>query len=482
MFCSGVTADSRRVQAGYIFVAVDGHAADGHTYIPQAVEKGAVLILSERKPDELEHILPDSVQKNTPALMQVSDARRILSHLALAFQGHPQRDMKMAGITGTNGKTTVSTLVHQALTDLGCICGLMGTVEQRIGSRVLESRLTTGDPEQIAERLAEMKQAGCTHVIMEVSSHALDQKRTDGLSFDVAAFTNLSHDHLDYHKTPEAYLSAKKRLFDGLEEHATAIINSDDSAGEAMLESCRAGQIRRYGQKQGSLKLLRNDASGLEIELCEGKDDATDVCVKSRLTGAFNAYNLAAAWYICRTFGISGARAADALSRAAGPRGRMQKITNENDLISVFVDYAHTPDALENVLSSLRTAAPEQPLIVVFGCGGDRDRSKRPEMGNIAARYADQIYLTSDNPRSEAPDAIIQDIKNGIPEDSGAELHSITARPDAIRTAITRAPASAVVLIAGKGHETYQEIQGKRHHMDDAELASETLQQKRSHP
>lgn len=480
--CRGITVDSRRVQPGYIFAAVEGYAADGHTFIPQAVENGAVLIISEREIEALMPLLPDSAGKSAPALMQVTDIRGLLSRLAMAFQGNPQHDLKLAGITGTNGKTTVSTLVHRAMSDLGYTCGLMGTVEQRIAHRVIDSRLTTGDPEQIAASLAEMKQAGCTHVIMEVSSHALDQRRTDALSFDIAAFTNLSHDHLDYHKTPEAYLKAKKRLFDGLGDGATAIINSDDAAAADLMKDCRAGQVRRFGQKDESLKLLHSDASGLEIAIREEKDDAAGTRLKSRLTGAFNAYNLAAAWHICRAFGISGAQAADALSRAAGPRGRMQKITNENDLISVFVDYAHTPDALENVLSSLRTAAPEQPLIVVFGCGGDRDRRKRPEMGQIAAKYADHIYLTSDNPRSEAPDAIILEIKQGIPESAGAEVVSITSRPDAISAAITRAPDSAVVLIAGKGHETYQEIQGKRHHMDDAELAAEALQQKRTHP
>ncbi|MFW6347287.1 MAG: UDP-N-acetylmuramoyl-L-alanyl-D-glutamate--2,6-diaminopimelate ligase [Cyclonatronaceae bacterium] len=474
--CTGVTADSRRVKPGYIFAAIDGYTADGHAFIPQAIAGGAAVILSERSIEQLDDLSPE----NPPALLQVSDIRATLSRLAMAFEGNPQREMKLAGITGTNGKTTVSTLVHQALTHLGYTCGLMGTVEQRIGTRISESRLTTGDPEHIAASLAGMKQAGCTHVVMEVSSHALDQKRTDALSFDVAAFTNLSHDHLDYHKTPEAYLSAKKRLFDGLDAKATAIINSDDAAGEAMLRDCRAGRIRRFGRQNGVLKLLRNDASGLDLLLQNEEEGGPETRLKSRLTGGFNASNLAAAWLVCRAFGVSARQAAEALSRAEGPKGRMQKISRETDDISVFVDYAHTPDALENVLSSLRTAAPEQPLSVVFGCGGDRDRSKRPEMGKIAATYAHHIYLTSDNPRSEAPEAIIGEIKDGIPAQAGAKVVCITARPDAISAAIARAEVSGIVLIAGKGHETYQEIHGKRHHMDDAELAASALRKRPS--
>lgn len=475
--CTGITSDSRRVKPGYIFAAIEGFSADGHRFIAQATAQGAAVVMSERSIDELKRLAGGT---QAPALMQVTDIRARLAQLALAFHGNPQRDMKLAGITGTNGKTTVSTLVHEALTQLGYTCGLMGTVEQRVGTEALESSLTTGSPEQIAASLSRMKQAGCTHVVMEVSSHALDQKRTDGLSFHLAAFTNLSHDHLDYHKTPEAYEQAKKRLFDSLGAHAFAVLNSDDQASETMLSDCRAAHVRRFGQKNGTLRIVKNDADGLALFMQESSADEESIRLESRLTGAFNAYNLATAWHICRAFGIPAADAARALSRAKSPKGRLQKISRADDEISVFVDYAHTPDALENVLSSLRTAAPDAPLLVVFGCGGDRDRGKRPEMGQIAAAYADYIYLTSDNPRSEAPDAIIREINGGIPAQATVKVVSIADRAAAVLAAITSAPASAIVLIAGKGHETYQEIHGKRHHLDDAELAASALQKRPS--
>lgn len=461
-FYEGVTVDSRKVKPGFIFAAVKGYKTDGHLYIEKAVESGAALILTERHPEEID--------AGKAAVMQVEDIRATISHLAFAFEDDPQNGVKIAGITGTNGKTTVSTLVHQVLSTLGIKAGLMGTVGRMIGDEVVESHLTTGDPEQIASDMAEMRSKGCSHLVMEVSSHALDQKRTEAITFNVGAFTNLSHDHLDYHGTAEAYRDAKKRLFDQLDENAVAVINTDEADAAHMVKDTKA-VLWNYGQKDESMRIISNNADGLVIEIDE-------VLIESPLCGKFNASNVAAAYLVCRALGCSAENTAAALASAKGAKGRLERVEFEqendasNELPAVFVDYAHTPDALKNVLETLRNMEPEKELTVVFGCGGDRDKSKRPVMGEIASQLADKIMITSDNPRTEDPEAIIKDILKGV---KGDAIDSLADRPGAIRAAIHGAAGNGMVLIAGKGHETYQEVMGKRHHMDDFELAQTAL-------
>ncbi len=455
-FYKGISADSRKMTPGFIFAAIDGFSDDGHRFIPNAVNKGAELILTERNPEEI------SVEGDV-AVAQVPDIRLAIARLAFAFAGDPQHKLKVAGITGTNGKTTISTLVYQMLTKLGFRAGLLGTVEKRFGEMTSETGLTTGNPEQIALDFAEMLDAGCTHVLMEVSSHALDQRRTDAIDFDVAAFTNLSHDHLDYHETPEAYLKAKKRLFDLLKPDSIAVINADDPSSAQITADC-AADIWEYGFRGDEMQILENSAKGLVL-------DIDGIRIESGLCGAFNAGNLAAAFLICRAFGCTAQNAATALSDAVGAGGRLERVGSGTP--AVFVDYAHTPDALSNVLSSLRNMEPEKQLIAVFGCGGDRDRSKREVMGRIASEYADTVVVTSDNPRFEQPEAIIKEILTGIHQ---TETLVNPDRPAAITEAIAMAKDDAVVLIAGKGHETYQEVMGVRFPMDDRQIAARALE------
>ncbi|AXJ00343.1 UDP-N-acetylmuramoylalanyl-D-glutamate--2,6-diaminopimelate ligase [Cyclonatronum proteinivorum] len=481
-FYNGVSVNSQKVVPEGIFAAIAGYSTDGHRFLPQAAEAGARLMLTERDPEE---VLAE-IGRDDIGVMQVPDIRAAVAQLAFAYAGNPQYRLKIAGITGTNGKTTVSTLVHQALTKLGYKAGLMGTISVAIGSESTESRLTTGDPEQMAEAMAAMADAGCTHLVMEVSSHALDQKRTDAINFDVAAFTNLSHDHLDYHKTESAYLQAKKRLFDGLSTDAIAIVNADDASAAEMVRDTQAA-VWKISMAEGGLRVLRNDARGIEFEM-----DNTRIA--SPLSGHFNVYNLAMAWLMLRAFGCTAQNAASALQSCSGARGRLERVpqpvpeqaqgsgpTREaitlHPLPEVFVDYAHTPDALRNVLETLRKMAAQRQLTVVFGCGGDRDKTKRPVMGHIASGIADVVIVTSDNPRSEDPDQIMRDILAGVSGGS-AETHTETDRRAAIAQAISQAQPDGLVLIAGKGHETYQEIRGIRYPMDDVALAAAALQKR----
>ncbi|MCH8567871.1 MAG: UDP-N-acetylmuramoyl-L-alanyl-D-glutamate--2,6-diaminopimelate ligase [Balneolales bacterium] len=464
---SSVTADSRKVTRDGIFVAIDGFDKDGHKFIPQAIEKGAKLILTSREPEMLD--LPANI-----AAAQVNGIRKVLSFLAFAAFGNPQHALKVVGITGTNGKTTVATLVYQALEKMGYKAGLLGTVERIIAGKMQSSVLTTGDPEEIARDFAAMKEAGCTHVAMEVSSHALDQHRTAAIDFSVAVFTNLSHDHLDYHQTQEAYLSAKKKLFDQLSEKAVAVVNADDDAAEKMIDDTKAQVKEIRLSKDGAMQLVGNTAEGIIL-------NSNGVKIVSPLCGRFNAYNLLSAYEACIALGCSGVETASALQQVAGAKGRLQRVTalgSSNPV--VFVDYAHTPDALRNVLETLSATAENASLSVVFGCGGDRDKAKRPVMGRIATEFADRIYLTADNPRTEKVEAILEDIKTGIPSGFAGSVQLIPDRPKAIRQAILEAEVFDIVLIAGKGHETYQEVNGVRSPMDDAELAEEALMVRKS--
>lgn len=483
--------DSRAVRKNDVFIALRGSRSDGHHYISDAVRNGARVIIAERIPDNPDYG-PKSTQDNQPAgvlYLRVADTHRIAGELAQAFAGYPARSMKMIGITGTNGKTTVSTLVYQVLKSLGYNTGLLGTVDTRIGDRVRPSRLTTPDPLTLAATLREMAEADIAFSVMEVSSHALDQKRVDGIRFDVAAFTNITQDHLDYHSDMASYVNAKKRLFAMLDAQSVAVINRNDPASREMTEGCYA-DIWEFGFRgDNDFRILDETPQGMVLDL-----DGT--IVSTPLAGRYNAYNVAQAYLICLALGCTKGSVAVALSEATGAPGRLERVVAEpsseisslsataptdispisspSSVPTVFVDYAHTPDALENVLQALNKSRRDgETLHAVFGCGGDRDRAKRPEMGRIADQYADVVTLTSDNPRTEDPDAIIRDIRKGV-----ARTNHLFVEPNrrkAIRSAILEADTRSVILIAGKGHETYQEVHGRRNKFDDREIAAKAL-------
>lgn len=446
-----------------VFIALKGHQTDGHKYIAQALEAGAAVIVCE--------FIPEDIDPQSACFIQVEHTRPLAGPLAQKFEGNPAKKLTIAGITGTNGKTTVSTLVHQLLQELGVTSSLSGTVHTAIGDRTQKSKLTTADPVSLAHTMKKMADGGSTHLAMEVSSHALDQLRVEGIEFDVAAFTNLSHDHLDYHGTVENYARAKKRLFDGLSDEAVAVVNFDDSYGPFMVKDT-AAEVTSFGFEHSDVNipcsLLSKSTDGSTVQV-------GDIIIKTPLMGRFNAYNVAQTYLICKKMGFETGQIKQALANASGAEGRMELVkqpdTNEP---LVLVDYAHTPHALENVLSTLqKLAAKNQPLHVLFGAGGDRDTTKRPEMARIAEKYADRITVTSDNPRTESPENIIRDIKSGF--SSRASYQTITDRLLAITSAIEHASPHEIILIAGKGHETYQEINGERNDFDDRKIARKAL-------
>ncbi|MAO63864.1 MAG: UDP-N-acetylmuramoyl-L-alanyl-D-glutamate--2,6-diaminopimelate ligase [Balneola sp.] len=452
--------DSREVREGSVFIAIRGTQVDGHMFLEDAMDRGARVIICE------ESFYTDK----DVCVIEVENTQKLAGPLAQAFAGDPAENMAIIGITGTNGKTTTATLVYQVLSTCGRKASLLGTVHKRILDEELDSKLTTSDPIELAADMKKMADAGSEYLVMEVSSHALHQHRTDGFDFKVAAFTNLSQDHLDYHETLEEYASAKKLLFDGLPESSSAVINKDDPQAEFMLQECKA-KTASLSFKNESSHLLENSPKGISL-VVEGQR------IESPLVGTFNAYNVGEAFLICKELGLNPQEIADALKEAKGAAGRMETIqTDHENLPVVIVDYAHTPDALSNVLSTLvAVKEDDQHLTVVFGAGGDRDAGKRPKMARAAAEFADKIIVTSDNPRTENPDLIITDILDGF-EDL-ENVKSITDRKEAIEYAISEAASKEIILIAGKGHEDYQEVNGKRHHFDDREIALDSLTQK----
>ncbi|SMO77736.1 UDP-N-acetylmuramoyl-L-alanyl-D-glutamate--2,6-diaminopimelate ligase [Gracilimonas mengyeensis] len=451
--------DSRKVDQNGVFIAIPGTEVDGHIFIEDAINRGAKVIICEES-----YYTDQDV-----CIIEVEDSRKLAGPVAQAFAGYPAQKMKLIGVTGTNGKTTTATLVYQVLTALGKKTSLLGTVHKRILDKVMESKLTTADPVELASDMKQMAEAGSEYLVMEVSSHALHQYRVHGLTFEVAAFTNLSHDHLDYHHTLEEYAAAKKMLFDHLPASSTAVVNMDDDFGATMLKNCKA-KVLPLSFDEEQAYVLENTADGLSV-IIDGEK------IVSQLVGKFNAYNLGQTFLICKALGLSDAEIANALSKAKGAAGRMEPVTAEGDLPLVIVDYAHTPDALQNVLSTLSAVKDaSQKLTVVFGAGGDRDTTKRPEMAKVAEEFADKIFVTSDNPRTENPDLIIADILNGF--EKLEKVTSITDRKEAIERAIDDASTNEIILIAGKGHEDYQEVNGQRHHFDDREIARECLTKK----
>ena len=437
---SSITSDSRKACPGALFIAVKGCSVDGHAYIGDALAKGASAV--------------------------VDADRKGLALCADNFYGHPSGKLQLVGITGTNGKTTTVTLLYHLFRGLGYECGLLSTIANYVGARRSETANTTADPITINSLMAEMVDAGCQYCFMEVSSIGIEQDRTAGLEFKVGIFSNLTHDHLDYHKTFAEYLRCKKLFFDGLGKNAIAIINADDKNGAVMVQNTRA-KVETYscrGVADHSCKILEESFEGMLLRI-----DGTEAWTK--LTGRHNAYNILAIYCTALALGTPAEEALLGISKLDSAPGRLETLRGPRDL-AVVIDYAHTPDALENVLQTLRDICPERELVCLFGCGGDRDRSKRPEMAAIAEKMADRIFVTSDNCRTEDPDAIIEEIKTGFSKAGLLKAVCITDRREAIKAAITLAKPSSTILIAGKGHETYQIIGTTKHHFDEREIVN----------
>lgn len=455
--------DSRAVQPGDVFVAVRGVQADGHQFIDQAIEKGAKVIVAEKIPGHL------SVSQGSVVWVLVQDAAATLGVMASNFYHHPSGDLQLVGITGTNGKTTTVTLLWQLFTRLGYKCGLIGTVENRIGEEVLPSTHTTPDALHLQEWLRRMADAGCSYVFMEVSSHAIHQQRIAGAQFAGGVFSNLTHDHLDYHKTFAEYRDAKKKFFDDLPKTAFALTNTDDRNGAIMLQNTKAATYT-YGLKKPAdfkTKIIENSLGGLHLDI-DGEQ------IMARMIGEFNAYNLTATYAVARLLqtGLSKAEILTVLSDLRGAEGRFDYLNHpEKPGCTAIVDYAHTPDALEKVLETvLKLKKKNARIITVTGAGGDRDKTKRPLMAQISARFSDQLILTSDNPRTEDPAAILRDMEAGLDAEGLKKTLVIQDREQAIKTAVRLAGAQDVIVVAGKGHEKYQDINGVKHPFDDKEV------------
>ena len=452
---TAIVFDSRKVVPGCLFVAVKGTQSDGHDYIEQAVRDGAAAVICEE--------LPGHVVGEVDFLM-VADSSRALGLVASQFYGEPSSKLKLVGVTGTNGKTTIATLLYKLFRDLGYKCGLLSTVENQINGQVVTATHTTPDPVQLNALLEEMVQQGCDYCFMEVSSHAVVQHRIEGLKFSGAIFSNLTHDHLDYHKTFENYRDAKKLFFDGLGKNAFALTNADDRNGLVMLQNTAAHK-KSYGLKNMAdyrAKILESQFAGLLLNI-----DGEEVWFK--LVGTFNAYNLLAVYATAMLLDQDKAKVLTSLSRLSGAEGRFDYVTAPNKIIGI-VDYAHTPDAVQNVLSTIHDVRKgKEKVITVIGCGGDRDKTKRPVMAKVACEWSDLVILTSDNPRSEDPAQIIKDMEAGVGPEFQRRVMSITDRREAIKTACNLAQPGDIVLVAGKGHEKYQEVKGVRTHFDDKE-------------
>ncbi|MGI9174347.1 MAG: UDP-N-acetylmuramoyl-L-alanyl-D-glutamate--2,6-diaminopimelate ligase [Rhodothermales bacterium] len=451
-----LASDSRAVGPGGLFVAIRGGKIDGHLFIDKAVQNGAIAIVCEAVPKDARERYPGI------AFAQVANTRAALAELAAAFYGDPSRELKMIGVTGTNGKTTTAHLLHHLLSQLGETAGLIGTIEFRLGDQTLPATHTTPDALELNRMLRGMVSRGCTSCVMEVSSHALDQDRVRAIAYDVGVFTNLTRDHLDYHGSPQAYLAAKKKLFDTLPETATALYNADDPAAPQLIADTAARTVSYgfSGEADVQVDVLENRIDGLRLRV-DGIEQ------RFRLVGHFNAYNLAAAYSAGRALGYEGADVLESLASVSPVPGRFEALRFA-DGTTVIIDYAHTPDALENILQTLRTTkSPAATLWCVFGCGGDRDAGKRRPMGALAESYADRVVVTSDNPRTEDPEGIMNDIRRGM--DRPTEAAWIVDRKEAIAHAARHAAPGDVVLVAGKGHETYQIIGTERRPFDDRE-------------
>lgn len=456
---SSVELDSRLCKKDSLFVAVKGTISDGHKFINKAIENGAKVVVCEQ--------LPANINNNV-CFVEVNDSVSALSGIVSNFYDNPSSKIKLVGVTGTNGKTTIATLLYDLFTKLGYKCGLLSTVENRISGEVIPSTHTTPDVVSLNGLLNRMVEDGCEYCFMEVSSHAIDQKRIEGLNFDLAAFTNISHDHLDYHKTFAEYIKVKKLLFDNLSSDAIALTNIDDKNGMVMLQNTKARKVSY------SLKSL----SDYKASLIEAHFDGTLININNnelwvQLIGGFNIYNVLTVYAIGCLMGQSEEEVLKAVSELKPVNGRFDFIAGK-DGVRAIVDYAHTPDALQNVLDTVNEIINENSrVITVVGAGGNRDKTKRPKMASIAENNSNLVFLTSDNPRDEEPDDIINDMKAGVSDPK--KVICISDRKEAIKTACQFANSGDVILIAGKGHETYQDVKGVKHHFDDKEVVRELL-------
>ena len=464
MTISNIGFDSRKITKGSMFVAVKGSRLDGHDFIRNVIDSGASAIICEEIPENPE---------NGICWIKTIDSAKALGIAASNFFGNPSESLKLVGVTGTNGKTTIATLLYRMFTGLGYKCGLFSTVCNYIVDKELPATHTTPDPVQLNRLIAEMVEAGCDYAFMEVSSHSADQQRIAGLKFTGGIFTNLTHDHLDYHKTFDNYLAAKKRFFDSLEPGSFALVNIDDKNGKVMLQNCNA---RHYtfsvrGMADFRCKIIEQGFEGMGLRI-QGEE------VWTRFIGDFNASNLLAVYAASEILGASKKDILTILSDLHSVQGRLEVIKSKNGIAGI-VDYAHTPDALLNVIATInKIRKGSVQLITVVGAGGDRDRTKRPKMAAISAEGSTKLILTSDNPRTEDPEKILDDMEAGITPDLKRKTLRIADRRVAIKTAVMLADQGDVILIAGKGHETYQEINGVKHHFDDREELSEALLQK----
>lgn len=456
-----IVFDSRKIEEEDVFVAIKGAAVDGHKFIDSSIKSGATAIVCETKPDKIEAGINYIV---------VEDAHFALSVMANNYYDQPSKKLKLIGITGTNGKTTTTTLLFQLFREMGNSVGLISTVVNRINDEEIPTERTTPDPVSLNALLHQMVEAGCEYCFMEVSSHAIHQKRIGKLYFSGGAFTNITNEHLDYHKSFKEYLNVKKEFFDGLSKEAFAVTNVDDKNGEVMLQNCDAKKIT-YGLKNIAdykAKVLENNFSGLVLTL-QGTE------LYTRLIGDFNAYNILLVFAIAEQLEENTIEILRIISKLQPVEGRFEHFRSDSGVIGI-VDYAHTPDALENVLKTINNIRTgNETVFTLVGCGGDRDRTKRPVMASIACELSDKVILTSDNPRTEDPDAIIEEMMTGVGGEHFKKTLSISNRREAIKTACTMAEKDDIILIAGKGHETYQEINGVKHDFDDLEILKELL-------
>ncbi|GAA4801024.1 UDP-N-acetylmuramoyl-L-alanyl-D-glutamate--2,6-diaminopimelate ligase [Olivibacter ginsenosidimutans] len=448
-----LTFDSRLVETDDLFIAIKGTFQDGHAFIDKAIALEARVIVCEQLPA----VINDHV-----TYLQVEDASYTLGLMAANFYDNPAAKLKLVGITGTNGKTTVATLLYKLFTELGFHVGLLSTVQNKINDQVIASTHTTPDPINLNKLLQQMVVEGCDYCFMEVSSHAIVQHRIAGLSFVGGVFTNLTHDHLDFHKTFDAYLKAKKAFFDGLGKSAFALANVDDKHGKVMLQNTLAYKktygLRNIADYKG--KIIESHFNGMLMQL-DGRE------VWTRLIGTFNAYNILAVYSVAILLEQDSTRVLTILSRLSGAEGRFDTQLSASGIVGI-VDYAHTPDAVKNVLETIVGLRKNtEQIITVIGCGGDRDKTKRPEMAKVATKLSDKVILTSDNPRSEDPKQIIEEMEQGVPKDSRKNVFAITDRYEAIKAAVHLAQPADIILVAGKGHEKYQEIKGVKKVFDD---------------
>ena len=461
---TGIEIDSRTIQNGFVFVAIRGEKSDGHQFMDKAIALGAVAIVCEE--------MPKNFHSGITYLL-VNNTHEAVAYMAHQFYGEPSGRFLLVGITGTNGKTTIATLLFKLFTRLGYTCGLVSTVQNQVGNEIIPSTYTTPDAIRLNSLLQQMADAGCTHVFMECSSHAIHQGRITGLQFAGAIFSNITHDHLDYHKTFDEYIRVKKSFFDNLPESAFAISNADDKRGSVMLQNTQARKYL-YGLKSMAGfkgKILENALTGLVMTV-------NDTEVHFRLIGEFNAYNLLAVYGAAVCLGEESEKVLTALSLLTGAEGRFDYMISKNRVMGI-VDYAHTPDALENVLATIKKLRKgHEQIITVVGCGGDRDKTKRPIMAQAACDLSDRVIFTSDNPRTEDPARILTDMETGLTSAAKKKYILIEDRKEAIRTAVSYANAEDIILVAGKGHEKYQDIKGVKYPFDDKEVLKEMLERR----